>query len=234
MLKRMLDIVVSGIVLLILAAPFLVIMVVLRCTGEGEVWYLQERVGRDGRIFRVFKFATMLRDSPQMGSKDITVKNDPRVLPVGRFLRKTKINELPQFINVFRGDMSLVGWRPLMPMSFEAYADDVKKQIVKVQPGLTGIGSIVFRDEESIVTQAKREGRDLRETYRDEIMPYKGALELWYADHAGLWTDLKILLATAIAVIVPGWTGYRRWFSDLPRPHSRFLAERLKLDDSDG
>ncbi len=229
-MKRLLDIVVAGAVLLVLGLPFLAIMAVLRWTGEGEVWYLQDRVGRDGKIFRVFKFATMLKASPSLGSRDITVQNDPRVLPVGKLLRKTKINELPQFINVFRGDLSLVGWRPLMPVSFQEYADEVQRKIVTVQPGLTGLGSVVFRDEESIVTTAQKEGRDLRATYRDEIMPYKGALELWYADHAGLWTDLKILSATAIVVVIPRWTGYRRWFVGLPRPHTQFLATQLAMN----
>ena len=230
MLKRLLDIVVSGTVLLILALPFAVVMVVLRFTGEGEIFYPQERVGRDGKIFRVFKFATMLKDSPGLGSKDITVQDDPRVLPFGKLLRKTKINELPQFINVFQGDMSLVGWRPLMPMSFDEYSQEIQEKIVAVQPGLTGIGSVVFRDEESIVTLAKEQGRDLRETYRKDIMPYKGALELWYAERAGLWQDLKILFATVIAVLLPGWQGYRNWFDELPRPQSAFLASHLGLD----
>lgn len=231
MLKRLLDIVVSGTVLLILALPFAVVMVVLRFTGEGEIFYPQERVGRAGKIFRVFKFATMLKDSPNLGSKEITVQNDPRVLPFGKLLRKTKINELPQFINVFKGDMSLVGWRPLMPVSFDEYSEEIQQKIIAVRPGLTGIGSVVFRDEESIVTLAKEQGRDLRETYREDIMPYKGALELWYAERPGLWQDLKILFATVIAVLVPGWQGYRNWFDGLPRPQSAFLTSHLGLDN---
>ncbi len=230
MLKRLLDITVSGTVLLILAFPFAVIMAILRFSGEGEIWYLQDRVGRGGKIFKVYKFATMLKDSPNLGSQDITVEDDPRVLPIGKLLRKTKINELPQFINVFRGDMSLVGWRPLMPMSFREYSDEIQSRIVAVQPGLTGIGSVVFRDEERIITSAQKEGRDLRATYRDEIMPYKGALELWYADRASLRTDLKILTATAIAVILPGWNGYRDWFRDLPQPATSFLAGHLGME----
>ena len=229
-MKRLMDLVVSGIVLIILCPLFAVIMVILRFSGEGEVWYPQERVGRDGKLFKVLKFATMLKASPNLGSKDITVQDDPRVLPVGKLLRKTKINELPQFINVFKGDMSLVGWRPLMPMSFDEYSDDIQKNIVSVQPGLTGIGSVVFRDEESIVTRAQAEGRDLRVTYRDEIMPYKGALELWYADHAGILTDLRIVFATVVAVFRPGWNGYRRWFDALPVPQTEFLSDHLGLN----
>jgi lipopolysaccharide/colanic/teichoic acid biosynthesis glycosyltransferase len=227
MLKRMLDLFISGLVLLMLAIPFAVIAIILRLSGEGEVWYLQDRVGRYGRIFKVYKFATMLKDSPNIGSGDITVRNDPRVLPLGGFLRKTKINELPQFINVFLGQMSLVGWRPLMPVSFQEYAPRIQVEIVAVKPGVTGIGSVIFRDEESIITSAKKEGRDLRETYRNHIMPYKGALELWYAKRANLWTDIKILVATSLAVARPGWNGFREWFDNLPEPESDLLKKHF-------
>lgn len=230
MLKRLFDLLVSGIVLLILAVPFSIIAIILRFSGEGEVWYLQDRVGRYGRIFRVYKFATMLKDSPNIGSGDITVRNDPRVLPLGGFLRKTKINELPQFINVFLGQMSLVGWRPLMPVSFQEYSSAIQQKIVAVKPGVTGIGSVIFRDEESIITAAKEDGRDLRETYRSHIMPYKGALELWYAERASLWTDLKILMATAMAVVRPKWNGFRAWFADLPQPQSDLLRTHFGCD----
>ncbi|MCA9010686.1 MAG: sugar transferase [Planctomycetaceae bacterium] len=232
MLKRLFDLFISGFVLLLLAVPFAIIAIILRLSGEGEVWYLQDRVGRHGRIFKVYKFATMLKDSPNLGSGDITIRNDPRVLPLGGFLRKTKINELPQFINVFLGQMSLVGWRPLMPVSFQVYAPEIRKKIVEVKPGITGIGSVIFRDEESIVTAAKEDGRDLRETYRNHIMPYKGALELWYTERANLWTDIKILLATTLAVLRPDWNGFRQWFDNLPQPQTDFMRKHFASVDA--
>lgn len=230
MLKRLFDIFVSGLVLLILSIPLAFIIILLKLTGEREAFYFQERVGYLGEIIKVTKFVTMVKDSPNIGTKDITLRNDPRVLPVGKFLRKAKLNEVPQFWDVLVGKLSLVGWRPLMPQGFADYPQQVREEIVKVKPGLTGIGSLVFRDEEAIIARAEKEGRDLRACYREDIMPYKGALEVWYVANAGLWTDLKIMFGTAIAVLRPGWTGYFGWFQDLPKPESEIVKQVLNLD----
>lgn len=228
MLKRLLDIFVSGTILLILSPLLLLVIVILKLTGEREAFYFQDRVGFRGKIFKVTKFATMVKDAPHLGTGDITLRDDPRVLPVGKFLRKAKLNEVPQFWDVMVGKMSLVGWRPLMPAGFAEYSPEIQQEIVKVKPGLTGIGSLVFRDEETIITRAAAEGRDLRGCYREDIMPYKGALEVWYVAHRGLWTDIKIMLATAVAVLRPDWTGYSRWFGNLPEPKSVIIREHLK------
>jgi lipopolysaccharide/colanic/teichoic acid biosynthesis glycosyltransferase len=212
------DIVLSGFALLVFAVPLLVIMLILRLTGEGEVWFLQDRVGLNGRLFKVYKFATMRRDSEWTGSKDITLRNDPRVLPVGRILRKGKINELPQVINIFIGDMSVVGWRPLMPKSFAYYPAHVQQQIVKLKPGLTGVGSILFRDEEAITARAQKPPERV---YAEDIAPYKGELELWYQRNQTLWLDTKIILLTALAVLRPKSRLYEKWLPGLPpRPAS--------------
>jgi lipopolysaccharide/colanic/teichoic acid biosynthesis glycosyltransferase len=165
-----------------------------------------------------------------MGTQDITLKNDPRVLPIGKFLRKSKLNEVPQLWDVFVGTISLVGWRPLMPKGFADYPKWVQEKIVNVKPGLTGIGSLVFRDEEAIIARAQEEGRDLRQCYREDIMPFKGELESWYVDHASLWTDLKIVLATAIAVLRPQWRGFWGWFDRIPKPTSPILKAVLRVD----
>lgn len=226
-MKRLFDIVVSATVLAILALPLLVVMVILRCTGEGHVFFLQERVGRHGKLMKITKFATMLKDSPSLGTKDITLQDDPRVLPFGKFLRKTKVNELPQFWDVLVGRMSLVGWRPLMPAGFADYSPEVQTCIVKNRPGITGIGSLVFRDEESIVTRARDAGEDPRLFYRDVVMPYKGLLEVWYSEHVGLITDLKILFATVVAVTKPGWFGFVKWFKGFPSPKNPHLREAI-------
>ncbi|QDV26144.1 sugar transferase [Aureliella helgolandensis] len=233
MLKRLLDIVVSGAILLVLALPLTIIIVILKLTGEHEAFYFQDRIGFLGKIIQVTKFATMVKDSPNLGTQDITLRNDPRVLPVGKFLRKTKLNEVPQFWDVFVGKLSLVGWRPLMPKGFADYPQHVQQEIVKVKPGLTGIGSLVFRDEEAIIARAETEGRDLRACYREDIMPYKGALEVWYVAHQGLWTDLKILVGTAVAVLKPGWTGYAKWLPNLPQPESSIIREYLGLNSTE-
>jgi len=199
--------------LLVLAIPLLLVMVILRLTGEGEVWYLQQRVGLGGRRFKVFKFATMRKDSERTGTGDITLRNDSRVLPFGKILRKTKINELPQIINIFIGDMSLVGWRPLMPRSFEYYPPQVQARIINLKPGLTGIGSICFRDEEAITAAATKPPERV---YREDIAPYKGELELWYQQHQSFLLDLKLIFLTGWVVLHPDSTLYRRWLKNLP------------------
>jgi lipopolysaccharide/colanic/teichoic acid biosynthesis glycosyltransferase len=227
MLKRLLDVVVAGAAVILLALPFALIMLVLRFTGEGKVWFLQERVGHRGKKFHVFKFVTMREDSEWTGTREITLRNDPRVLPVGRILRKAKVNELPQFINVLKGDMSLVGWRPLMPASFAYYPDHVQERIVNLKPGLTGLGSIVFRDEEAIVAESDKPPERV---YREEIAPYKAELELWYQDHQNIWLDLRILVATAWAVLLPSDTRRLEWFKDLPTEPKRVVPRGLRVE----
>ena len=143
-MKRLLDLVISGLSILVLIPLLLPIILLLRITGEGEVFFSQERMGKGGSLFSLHKFATMLKDSPNIGSGTLTVKNDPRILPLGKFLRKTKINELPQLFNVFKGDMSIVGPRPQSSRNFLAFSEDVQKNIMLVSPGLTGLGSIFF------------------------------------------------------------------------------------------
>jgi len=229
MLKRIFDLLVSGAVLVVLSLPLAVIIAVLKLTGEREAFYFQDRVGYLGKIIKVTKFVTMVKDSPNMGTQDITLRNDPRVLPVGKFLRKTKLNEVPQFWDVFVGKLSLVGWRPLMPKGFADYPETVQKKIVHVKPGITGLGSIVFRDEEAIIAKAQVLGRDLRTCYRDDIMPFKGALECWYVDNRSLWVDVKILVATALAVLMPNWKGYKGWFLNLPNPSTQLVQEHFGM-----
>ena len=135
-LKRFFDILFSLIALIILSPFFLPIIILLLLTGEHEVFYQQDRVGYKNKIFGIWKFATMLKNSPNMGSKDLTMRKDPRVTSVGRFLRKTKLNELPQMINILTGDMSFVGPRPLMKSGFDRYSDDMKSKVYNVTPGL--------------------------------------------------------------------------------------------------
>ena len=174
-MQRLLDIFFSAIALIILFPFLLPIAIVLRFTGEGEIFYEQERVGLNGKTFGLLKFATMLKESPNIGNGEITVKNDPRILPVGQFLRKTKVNELPQILNVFLGNMSVVGPRPMVPNTFEQYGES-RYLIEKVRPGLTGIGSIIFRNEEQYLSKQE----DARGFYFATIVPYKIKLELWY------------------------------------------------------
>ena len=213
-MKRALDIVLSTAALLLLLPLFLPLMVILRLTGEGEVFYRQERIGHQGRRFKLIKFVTMIKASPNLGTRTITTKNDPRVLPLGRFLRKTKINELPQILNVLTGDMAIVGPRPLTQETFCLYSEEVQKVVVRNKPGLTGIGSVVFRNEEELLANCRE---PVHEFMRREIAPLKGALELWYDRKKSMCVDLGIIFLTALAIVKPGSQLHYRWFPDLPR-----------------
>lgn len=213
-MQRLLDIVFSGLALLVLSPLLLPVMLILRLTGEGEVFYVQQRVGRDGHMFGLYKFATMLKNSPNVGTGTVTVKGDPRVLPFGQFLRKTKLNELPQLLNIFKGDMSVIGPRPQTQRCFDAFPPASQAEIIKVRPGLSGIGSIVFRDEEELMHASANP----EHFYDTVIMPYKGQLEEWYVAHQGLWTYLASIFATAWVVLFPTSHIVWRMFPGLPRP----------------
>ena len=217
-IKRAFDIVASGIGILVLSPLLIPIMIALKCTGEHDIFYGQTRIGRGNRYFKIWKFATMLRNSPNMAGGLHTLDHDPRILPMGNFLRKTKINEIPQIFNIFLGDMSIVGPRPLVDKTFKPYPDEVKSRIYSVRPGLTGIGSVVFRDEERLLSSVAARGGDMDEFYARVISPYKGALELWYLDHFGLRTDLKLIFITAWVVLFPKSDIVNRVFRDLPVP----------------
>ena len=213
-MQRLLDILLSGLALLVLSPLLLPVMLILRLTGEGEVFFIQQRVGRGGRPFGLYKFATMLKDSPNIGTGTVTVKGDPRVLPLGRFLRKTKLNELPQMLNILKGDMSIIGPRPQTQRCFDAFPPESQAQIIRVRPGLSGIGSIVFRDEEELM-----HARQEPERFYDEvIMPYKGRLEEWYVAHQGPRTYLAAIFVTAWVVLFPNSQLVWRLFRGLPAP----------------
>lgn len=200
---------------LIILSPFLIpIILLLRLTGEGEVWYKQNRIGFKNEVFSIWKFATMLKNSPNMGTGSLTVRDDPRVTPMGKYLRKSKINELPQILNVLKGDMSIVGPRPQMKVDFDVYPAHVKAAIYDQKPGITSIGSIVFRDEEKLMTDTDK---PIKEYYAEVIAPYKGELELWYQKKANLLNDLKIIFLTGWSVLFPSSTLVTKWYKDMPK-----------------
>lgn len=211
--KRFIDLFLVLIALIILS-PFLIpVCFILLITGEHEVFYKQKRVGYKNSRFLIWKFATMLKNSSKMGTGSLTVRNDPRVLPIGRFLRKTKINELPQIINVLIGNMSIVGPRPQMEVDFFKFPEHVQKIIYNSNPGITGIGSIIFRDEEKWISNA--EG-DKHEFYKNHIAPYKGELEIWYQKHLSFYTDFMLIFLTAWVILVPKSELTYKIFRDLP------------------
>lgn len=215
-MPRILNIVLALFALLILLPLFIPTVIVLLFTGEHKVFYLQSRVGYKNKKFKILKFATMLSNSANMGAGNLTLKNDSRVLPFGSFLRKTKINELPQILNILIGDLSIVGPRPQMQVSFEQYSDEVQEKINNIRPGLTGIGSIVFRDEESLISLAA-ENENPHDFYKRVIAPYKGELEMWYQKHRSVYLDFQLIFITAWAIVAPETRIYEKWFADLPK-----------------
>ena len=211
---RILDVILAGGIMLFLLPALFPLMILLRFTGEGEVFYRQQRVGLGGRNFGLLKFATMLKNSPKFGAGEITVRNDPRILPLGTFLRKTKINELPQLWNIIVGDMSIVGPRPMIPSTFEHYPEQARSVLSTVRPGLTGIGSIVFRDEERYLDG----NADPMTFYRGVIIPYKSNLELWYVANQSLVLYLLVIFATAWVIFFPSSNIVQTLFQGLPTP----------------
>ena len=213
-IKRLIDIILSLLSLIVLSPVLIVIVFLLLITGENEVFYFQERIGFKNKKFKIWKFATMLKNSSKFGAGMYTTRKDPRVLPVGVFLRKTKINELPQLINVFLGDMSIVGPRPLTESTFTPYSDEIKKCIYNVKPGLTGTGSVFFRDEEELLSNTDM---PLAEYYKMFISPYKGALEIWYQKNISFYTDFMLIFLTVWVVVFPNSNLMFNVFNDLPK-----------------
>ena len=227
-MERFFDVFFSSIALLALSPLLLPIIVILMCTGEREVFFLQKRIGKDGRMFNLFKFATMLKDSPNIGTGTVTMRDDPRVLPTGKFLRKTKINELPQLLNIFSGDMSIIGPRPLTLQTFSSYSDDSQKAIKSVRPGLSGIGSIIFRGEEDIM-YGETASVDF---YNNIIAPYKGSLEEWFVSNKNIYIYFISIILTIWAVLFPKTKSAWYFFKELPVPPKE-LKDILNYQKSD-
>ena len=213
-MQRIFDIFFSSIALVVLSPLFVLVIFILRVTGEGEIFFLQNRVGLEGKQFQLYKFATMLKNSEKIGTGTITVKNDPRILPIGGFLRKTKINELPQLINIFIGDMSVIGPRPQTKRCFDAFPQSSQSEIIQVRPGLSGIGSIIFRNEENML-QANNNPNMF---YDKVVMPYKGSLESWYVSHQNMRSYFVLIILTVWVVLGLNPSLVWKVFKDLPEP----------------
>ena len=213
-MQRFFDVIFSGLALVILSPLLVPIVIVLRLTGEGEIFFLQERIGQHGKKFKLYKFATMLKNSPNLSTGTVTVKGDPRILPVGQFLRKTKINELPQLLNILFGHMSVIGPRPLTKQTFSSYDERTRLIINQVRPGLSGVGSIIFRAEEDILSGESSSV----EFYSKVIAPYKGALENWYVENQSLYIYFSAIFITVWVLLLPKSAIAWRTFSNLPVP----------------
>lgn len=213
-IKRFFDFLFSLIALIILSPLLIPIMIILKLTGEHYIFYFQKRIGYKNTYFNIWKFATMLKNSPNIGTGTITLRNDPRLLPLGKFLRKTKINELPQIINVLIGNMSIVGPRPLVDKTFNAYPENIRNKVYDSTPGITGVGSVFFRDEEALISAS---GRPPHEYYEAVIAPYKGELEMWYNRRKSFYVDFMLIFLTVWVVLFPKSRLMFRIFKDLPQ-----------------
>ncbi len=222
-LKRIFDIIPAVIALIVLSPILLPIAIILLLTGEHYIFYRQDRVGYKNKLFKILKFATMRKGSSKMGTGSLTLRNDPRVMPVGKYLRKTKINEIPQIINVLIGNMSIVGPRPLMKVDFLKFPEHIQQKIYNAKPGITGIGSIIFRDEEKWISNS---GMDPHEYDRKVIAPYKGELELWYQENLNFLTDVKLIFCTAWVILFPQSQLPYKMFKGLPvKPECLKISE---------
>lgn len=210
---RFLDIIFSLMALIALSVPLIIVVFCLLITGEGYVFYKQSRIGINGKNFKLFKFATMHHNSPNIGTGTVTLKNDPRILPFGKFLRKTKINELPQLLNVIIGDMSIIGPRPLTSETFKAYSEKDQIIISSVQPGLSGIGSVFFRDEEKFIGNSQSSIN----IYFEHIAPKKAELECWFVRNRSLKLYFLTIIATVASVIINNDSFLRYFYDDIPK-----------------
>lgn len=195
-LKRLFDIIFSFLGLLFLLPVFLIIAVAIKLDSKGSVFFKQIRVGKDGKEFKIYKFRTMVVDAEKKGMQ-ITVDGDSRITKLGYYLRKTKIDELPQLINVLLGDMSFVGARPEVPKYVAMYAED-QRSILRIRPGITDIASIEYRDENSLLAKSNNP----EETYIKEIMPRKIELNIQYIKDISIVTDIKLIFKTIFKIII--------------------------------
>jgi lipopolysaccharide/colanic/teichoic acid biosynthesis glycosyltransferase len=210
---RFFDIILSFLAIIILLPFMIPVIIGLKLTGEHYVFYRQPRIGKGGKEFKIVKFATMLKNSPNMPGGVLTQKEDPRILPMGKFLRKTKINELPQLFNILIGQMSVIGPRPQAKQHYDLYADEVKKTIDGIPPGLSGIGSIVFRNEELMLDKTENNRDEFHDKY---IVPYKGQLEVWYSRHRNISVNFLLTFITIWILFRPKSNIYLSVFKDLP------------------
>mgnify|MGYP006272105477 CR=1 FL=1 len=193
MLKRAFDILASGIGLIVLSPILLVIALAIKLTSPGPIFYRATRIGRDGEPFKLYKFRSMVVDADKIGPA-VTGAQDKRITPIGRLLRRTKFDEFPQLINVFIGDMSLVGPRPEAP-KYVALYDDQQRRVLDVRPGITSPASVEYRNEEALLTDD-----DWEQMYIEEVMPAKLAIDLQYVENPTLARDIVIIFKTLRAL----------------------------------
>lgn len=195
-MKRILDVILSIVGLLLLSPVFLITAALIKLDSDGPVFFQQERVGRFGRYFNILKFRTMVNNAQSIGAS-ITIGNDSRITRCGNYLRKYKLDELPQLINVLKGDMSLVGPRPEVAEYVKYYPEDVKHRVLSVRPGITDVASLKFLNEAKMLSEAE----DPLRCYVDEILPIKLKYYTEYVDNRSLIKDFSIIVSTILSIL---------------------------------
>lgn len=194
--KRIFDLIFTIPGLIVLSPLLLVIACWIKLDSEGPIFFKQERVGKNGKLFKVMKFRTMISDAEKIGPL-ITTRNDCRITRVGIFLRRTKLDELPQLLNVIKGEMSLVGPRPEVPKYVEHYPDDIREKVLSVLPGITDMASIEFKNENSLLESSE----DSERTYIEDILPIKLNYYIEYVKNRSILGDIMLIFRTIIEII---------------------------------
>lgn len=195
MIKRVFDVIVAAVGLLLLTPILLLVSLLIKLDSPGPVFFTQERMGRKFRSFRIYKFRTMVPDAPRLGGK-ITAGADPRITRIGRYLRWTKVDELPQLLNVLKGDMSMVGPRPEVRQYVELFRADYE-EILEISPGITDLASVHYRHEAELLGQAENP----EDRYVKEILPEKIKLAKEYLHRSSFFFDIVVLLKTFVAIV---------------------------------
>ena len=199
--KRLFDIIFAVIGLLLTSPIVLFVILLKKLAGEKEVFYIKGRVGKGGKLFPFIKLSSMTPAQKGEKTSSLTLSNDSRITPLGHFIRKTKIDEFPQFVNILRGELSFVGPRALMPKIHKDYTKEVKQELSKIRPGVTGLATAVFRNEAELLAQS--DYTDELEFYKEVIAPAKGAIEMIYIQNQGFILDISILLITIWQIFRP-------------------------------
>ncbi len=198
-IKRLFDIIISAILLIILSPVLLILAIAIKIESEGPVFYRQERITQYGRKFRIFKFRTMVKDADKIGAL-ITLGKDPRITRVGNLIRKCRLDEIPQLINVLIGDMTFVGTRPEVKKYVDMYSDEMKATLL-MKAGITSIASLRYRDEDEIMSRYISHGETIDEAYVNHVLPEKMKYNLEYIKKFNVFTDIKICIDTVLVVL---------------------------------